>query len=94
MADLIDRGELIAGIDKLMNSDVTREEHFGLRMARVKTVDAPTVDAVPVVRCKDCIFKREKREFGDLKCIILGMPMRFDNFCSYGEKNDNTNTEV
>lgn len=56
--------------------------------------DKYKTDAVPVVRCKDCIFKREKREFGDLKCIILGMPMRFDNFCSYGEKNDNTNTEV
>lgn len=50
--------------------------------------DAKTIDAVPVVRCKDCIFSAEKREFGDLQCHIFDAPMNFDNFCSYGERKE------
>lgn len=52
----------------------------------------PTVDAVPVVRCRDCKFGTH---FGDLEdewinCRNLhGNPlMPFDGFCSYGERND------
>lgn len=43
----------------------------------------PTVDAVPVVRCKDC-----KHEFGG-SCIICGFQQREpEDFCSYGERRD------
>lgn len=43
----------------------------------------PTVDAVPVVRCKDC-----KHEFGG-SCIICGFQKRKpDDFCSYGERKE------
>ena len=39
---------------------------------------APTVDAVPVVRCKDCrYFKMYKCRMGDSS---------HDDFCSYGER--------
>ena len=44
------------------------------------------VDAVEVVRFKDCIFKRPPKLFGELECRILGIPMRDDDFCSYGER--------
>ena len=45
--------------------------------------DTPTVDAVPVVRCKDC-----KHEFGG-SCIICGFQQREpEDFCSYGERRD------
>lgn len=54
--------------------------------------DAPTVDAVEVVRCRDCKFGKH---FGDLEdewinCGNLhGKPlMPFDGFCSYGERKD------
>lgn len=50
--------------------------------------DAPTIDAVEVVRCKECIFRVEKREFGDLQCHIFDIPMKFDDFCSYGERKE------
>lgn len=50
--------------------------------------DSKTVDAVEVCRCKDCLFRTEKREFGDLQCHILDAPMKFDDFCSYGERKD------
>ena len=46
----------------------------------------PTVDAVEVVRCKDCIMHGQKGEYGDLTCHILQVPMRDDDFCNYGER--------
>lgn len=51
--------------------------------------DAPTLDAVPVVRCKDCIGKAHwyKNDYG---CTICGMSGLFvvedRDFCSYGER--------
>lgn len=48
-----------------------------------KVSDAPTADAVPVVRCKDC-----KHEFGG-SCIICGFQKRKpDDFCSYGKRKE------
>ena len=45
--------------------------------------NAPTIDAVPVVRCKDCIY------YDNLcRCDLLGIPMERLNFCSYGERRD------
>lgn len=50
--------------------------------------NAPTVDAVPVVRCKDC-----KHEFGG-SCIICGFQKRKpEDFCSYGERKEKNETE-
>ena len=53
---------------------------------------APTVDAVPVVRCRECKFGTH---FGDMedewiRCMNLhGNPlMPFDDFCSYGERKE------
>lgn len=44
---------------------------------------AKTVDAVLVVRCRDC-----KHEFGG-SCIICGFqPREPEDFCSYGERMD------
>jgi hypothetical protein len=48
--------------------------------------DAPIVDAVEVVRCKDCLFKLKPKQYGDLECGILRVPMKNDDFCSYGER--------
>ena len=47
---------------------------------------APTVDAVPVVRCGECLFKRPRKEYGELHCRILDAPMNNNDFCSYGER--------
>lgn len=47
---------------------------------------ATTVDAVPVVRCKDCKYNR-----GSKKCLnpdsFFAVP-KDDDFCSYGERKD------
>ena len=52
--------------------------------------DAPTVDAVPVVRCKDCkhyeIHKPKVLENCERNGYII--PMKPDDFCSYGDQKD------
>ena len=47
---------------------------------------APTIDAVPVVRCKDCKFF----QYGDYCCgdKMEHSHAREDDFCSYGERKD------
>jgi hypothetical protein len=53
---------------------------------------ATTVDAVPVVRCKDCkyrIYKDMGEEIGEIGgCALFNCAMTNDGFCSYGEKKD------
>ena len=57
--------------------------------------NAPTVDAVPVVRCKDCIHWHEP-EGVCLKIYSDGAVSEYawqdrnaDDFCSYGERRTN-----
>ena len=53
--------------------------------------DAPTVDAVPVVRCRDCEhFKIGEDNVYYCRRYKLGRGifMRKNDFCSYGERND------
>lgn len=50
--------------------------------------DSPTVDAVPVVRCKDCkYYKPDEYECG---CDFAGgLPyVKAGDFCSYGQRRD------
>lgn len=48
------------------------------------------IDAVPVVRCKNCIHKEkaEINEKGYLICPASGMEITDNDFCSYGEEKD------
>ena len=62
----------------------------GLCMAMVAVNEMPSVDAVEVVRCKDC-KKYHTLEEGYKDCIHpfgLDFPVP-DDFCSYGEMKDN-----
>ena len=52
---------------------------------------APTIDAVPVVRCKDCKWgKTWKNAFGieGFKCDLLCVDLSPEAFCSYGERKE------
>lgn len=57
----------------------------------------PTVDAVPVVRCKGCIHWDDDpdtygSDYGPKgKCMKSFETMCVDDFCSYGEKKDEVN---
>lgn len=49
--------------------------------------DAPTIDAVPVVRCKDC--KRHNAKAGKLyRCDLLNVWYDGDFFCANGERSE------
>ena len=47
----------------------------------------PNIDAVEVVRCKDCHFWNsfEKNIFGECQCYIHGDYVGAEDFCSRGE---------
>ena len=55
-------------------------------------IDAPIVDAVEVVRCKDCKYNYHnmipsgEAEHGCTKCIEL--PITADFYCSWGERRE------
>ena len=69
----------------------------GVGLILAETVDkAPTIGAVPVVRCKDCVngtfcLNSQGAEYVD--CMLDDYSVRKpDDFCSYGERkegNDN-----
>ena len=49
----------------------------------------PTVDAVEVVRCKDCEHGQSYNMFGSRYCLKHNdVAVRDNDFCSYGERKD------
>ena len=83
MDDLISRKALLDCMpkdDQLMSLDVRRY-----------IIDAPAVDAVEVVRCKDCVnmgklVKGYKDGCGC--CMVHGWIVSPEDFCSWGETAD------
>jgi len=52
-------------------------------------VNAPTVDAVPVVRCKDCIYRNDTEKGKALMWLPCEEVRKGDNwFCAEGERRD------
>ena len=60
--------------------------HNGLNMAVSMAINAPTVNAVEVCRCKDCVHmkKHGNARFCDVWCLPNGMGD--EGFCNYGER--------
>lgn len=48
--------------------------------------EVPTVDAVEVVRCKDCKYWGDDRRCGADKICLVHEYTWGDDFCSYGER--------
>ena len=81
-------------MSRLIDADALIEEAltegaYGYVDAK-QIANAPTVDAVEVVRCKDCLYSRER--YGHIECIH-GISYRNtwnkpDFYCSYGERKD------
>lgn len=63
-----------------------------VRAVRAMIERVPTIDAVPVVRCKDCKFYNTIDWDGNVLCgcnLKSGMvDITPDGFCSYGERRD------
>lgn len=61
----------------------TETQHEALKEALSKV---PTVDAVEVVRCKDCIRFEDEDEDGDCWCYCHNDTTCRDGYCSWGER--------
>lgn len=77
MSDLISRQETLFILSNLNSAWVGYE----------KVSRLPTIDAVPVVRCKDC--KHGDKENGQYYCHYTGETWNDGNFyCAGGERKD------
>ena len=95
--DLIDRKDLIKAVEKKQfaiadNTHPYEAIRIQGKYFREVVDNAPTVDAVEVVRCRDCEHWKEPWLEGVTsgKCM-LGKTMitETDHFCSYGERKIN-----
>lgn len=64
------------------------EEIYHLDHLAMLVKDAPTIDAVEVVRCKDCVYRDQA-----FRCIALyyGFNPHDDWFCANGKKDAEVN---
>ena len=46
----------------------------------------PAADAVEVVRCRDCKYHEDTSITEHEHCCLIGKTVRYDDFCSYGER--------
>ena len=85
-------------MSRLIDADATKrrvaDTYFDTLIPCVNRAldDSPTVDAVPVVRCKDC---KHYKTGVCLKIYYDGLASRYawqerkpDDFCSYGERKE------
>ena len=82
---LIDAGKAKVSLDWTLIGDAAD--------AACRVIDnAPTVDAVVVTRCKDCeyLVNATVNDNGFLICDISDMEIAPDDFCSYGQKKETT----
>ena len=93
---LIDANALKAEMEDIARELFDDNGHFKIHMADVLYTldDAPTIDAVEVVRCKDCVYWKYRVNYkGDEwgACLFLEDVEHWTedtDFCSYGERND------
>lgn len=91
MSDLISRSELINHLNAcLAESDggtpITDAVIVAIRCA---VEQMPAVDAEPMVRCNVCKAYREL-DMAVGECCLTSMIVEADEFCSKGERKDNT----
>lgn len=88
MDDLIRRGALIDSVDSFAINDT---EVMRAEMLR-EIYEAPAVDAVEVVRCRECIHRKTMRPNDPPphleKCDKTGKLIRLTHFCGYGARMD------
>ena len=80
---LIDANALISYID-----ECSQESRFRVYYGYAKSFidDAPTVDAVEVVRCRDCKYHEDTSVTEYEHCCLIGKTVRYNDFCSYGKR--------
>lgn len=69
---------------------ITNPKYLNTEDAMFVLDNLPSVDAVKVVRCKDCEYflKAEVNGNGFLICQVTDKEIFEDDFCSYGERKE------
>lgn len=80
MNDLIERSKAVEAIYWEVMEMSNRE------MAESVLSDVPTVDAVEVVRCKDCRWL--ENDGYHTRCRIMGLSVEAEDYCSRGERRE------
>ena len=50
--------------------------------------EAPTVDAVEVVRCRECKYHEDTSVTEYEHCCLFSKTVRYNDFCSYGDRKE------
>lgn len=84
--ELISRNSMRASVALHMTENASLNDTAldVLKMIDAWLIEAPGVDAVKVVRCKDCENYCPKTKYFYEHCSLTGMMMKDDDFCSYG----------
>lgn len=101
MARMIDADELLKTNIRVVGSIKTPSGKIqNINAIQVTEIlSAPTIDAVPVVRCKDCKYLSHLHngmslEIFEYLCSLTSREVNLDDFCSYGERRESDNARV
>ena len=90
MADYIDREELLEKLHRRHWDVMVDFIEMEFPVVKERIDDMPSVDAVEVVRCKDCKHttksSADKMFVDKLHCRFTGVCVDNDFFCKWGEK--------
>ena len=92
--DLISRSKLHASLNREEIKVVVGLQYLRADVVLAKISMAPSVDAVEVVRCKDCKHSREVPPGKYVACIMWNRAFPCDGFCHMGVKMDAKDTNV
>ena len=96
MSDLISREALREQAIKATKcSDFAFDNCYPYWQMSLCIKNAPTVDAVEVVFCKDCIYQKDAKVNckGFIICPVSNMEITDDDYCSYGERRESEVSE-
>ena len=83
---IVTNGKRLIDADALIK-EANAEGAYGYVDAK-QIAEAPTINAVEVVRCRDCIGRSTWYNDAEYGCAVCGMsgmyPKSEDGFCSYG----------
>lgn len=92
MSRLVDVDKLISSLGSLVESGMTGNKTKAVLKLTIQIADAqPTVDAVPVVRCKDCRWL--ENDGYHTRCRITGLSVEAEDYCNRGERRKDGKTD-
>lgn len=91
--DLIDRNALLAELDKFANpmpNNSGYEFLRGIATAITEIEDSPMVDAVKVIRCRDCKYFSRDKQYNRAWCNYYGgcIEVAVNGYCYHGAQMD------